>query len=335
MRIESSVVSVSWIPSEAIKGVTKLPFEVGVAHYDETPPDVIDGRHVIEKLLAADRIRFANVLTAWIEVEDGRVVDHGQGGESFINTTTVRLGKRVRFTPTAFPTIEHEPEVGDGWVRFAQTAGGRTGAPAPRHVNHPPYVQFSAPTAWTTLQLTLHADGRVEHGLAGASAFPRHWIYDANGTLCLKSGLIDFEHWYRNSFGEHSPWGDEDSPAVVSQVETALERELSHLVMNSGAKPALRKIEAGAALTEQGAPGDELYLILDGVISVEVDGEAVAEFGPGSMHGERAILEGGVRTSTLRAVTPLRVAVATPDQIDREKLVQLSAGHRHEGTASE
>ena len=43
MRIESSVTSVSWIPSEAIKGMVKMPFEVGgVAHYDKPLPDVID-----------------------------------------------------------------------------------------------------------------------------------------------------------------------------------------------------------------------------------------------------------------------------------------------------
>ena len=39
MRVESSVTSLTWIPSEAIKGMPKLPFEWGVAHYDEPPHD--------------------------------------------------------------------------------------------------------------------------------------------------------------------------------------------------------------------------------------------------------------------------------------------------------
>ena len=47
------------------------------------------------------------------------------------------------------------PEVGDKWVRFVQTAGGRTGLPAPRRVRHPPFVQWRAPLAWTT----LHSSG--------------------------------------------------------------------------------------------------------------------------------------------------------------------------------
>ena len=330
MRFESAVLAVSWIPSEAIKGVTKLPFEMGVAHYDIAPPDVVEGPDGVRRLLAEDRIRFANQLAAWIEVEDGKITGYGQSGESFINTTTVKLGRRVRFTPTSFPEIEPEPEVGPDFVRFVRTAGGRTGAPAPRTVAHPPYVQFRAPTAWTTLALTLHADGRVDRELQGASPFPRHWVYDDEGKLVLKSGVMDFENWMKNAFGAHSPWGDEDSPAIVAQVETALERELSTLVMRGGAKPEIRTYGEGSLLTEQGTAGDELYLILDGVVSVEVDGEALAEFGPGSMHGERAILEGGLRTSTLRAVTPLKVAVAAAAVVDRAKLVELSQGHRAE-----
>ncbi|HVM07444.1 MAG TPA: cyclic nucleotide-binding domain-containing protein [Acidimicrobiales bacterium] len=330
MRYESSVLSISWIPSEAIKGVTKVPFEMGVAHYDIAPPDVVDGPDGVNGLLAEDRIRFANLLSGWIEVEDGKITGYGQGGQSFINTTTVKMGMRVRFTPTAFDDIEPEPEVGDGYVRFTRTAGGRTGAPAPRKVNHPPYVQFRAPTAWTTLTLTLHADGRVERELKGASTFPRHWIYDDEGKLALKSGLIDFENWMKNAFGGHSPWGDEDSPAVVAQVESALERELSALMMRGAAKPEIRKYDKDALLTEQGKPGDELFLLLDGVVSVEVDGEPLAEMGPGAMFGERAILEGGLRTSTLRAVTPCKVAAATAGTIDRQKLQELREGHRRE-----
>ena len=39
MRFEGSVTAISWIPSEAIEGLPKLPFELGVGHYDEPPPD--------------------------------------------------------------------------------------------------------------------------------------------------------------------------------------------------------------------------------------------------------------------------------------------------------
>src|SRR5205823_13234325 len=77
MRVESSVTTVSWIPSEAIKGMTKMPFEVGVGHYDNPMPDTID-LDKLEQLRDEDRFRFANHLRAWIEVKDGRIVDYGQ-----------------------------------------------------------------------------------------------------------------------------------------------------------------------------------------------------------------------------------------------------------------
>jgi hypothetical protein len=41
MRFESSVTSVSWIPQGAVEGYFRLPFELGVAHYDPPPPEVL------------------------------------------------------------------------------------------------------------------------------------------------------------------------------------------------------------------------------------------------------------------------------------------------------
>jgi hypothetical protein len=328
MRIESSVSSISWIPSEAIKGMTKMPFEMGVAHYDETPPDVIDD---LAALRDADRFRFANQLTAWVEVEDGRITGYGQDGGGMIGATHMRLGpKGVVFTAFPFPDIRPEPEVTASSVRFVQTGGGRAGMPAPRRVSKPPFVQVEAPVAWTTLALTINADGSSSHDVVGASPFPRHWIYGADGKLSEKSGTIDFKSWYRDAFDQHSPWGDEESTAFVTAVETALERELSTRIMKAGKKPDIRKVAAGKTLTEQGQPGNELFMLVDGVLSVEVDGKALADLGPGVVLGERAVLEGGLRTSTLRAVTDIKVAVATADTIDPAALAELSTGHRRE-----
>jgi cyclic nucleotide-binding protein len=328
MRIQSEVTAITWIPSEAIKGMTKMPFQVGVAHYDDPPPDVVDD---LEGLRTADRFRFANRLTAWIDVEDGRIVGHGQEDHGMIGSTTMRLaGRDATFAGVSYPTIVKEPEVKAASVTFTQTAGGRTGVPAPRTVKKPPFIQITAPTAWTTVKLTIHADGRSEQELVGASPFPRHWVYDADGKLLAKSGMIDFKDWYKNAFGKHSPWGDEDSPALVTAVETELERQLSLGIMRKGKKPKIKKVKEGKALTEQGQPGDEMYVLLDGVLSVEVDGNALADLGPGAVLGERALLEGGTRTATLRAVTDCRVAVASAPDIDQAALTELSGGHRRE-----
>ena len=328
MRIHSSVTSISWIPSEAVQGVTKVPFEMGVAHYDDPPPDHIDS---LDALRDADRFRFANELRAWIDVEDGRITEHGQAGGGHIGSTTLRIGSRgMTFAAVPFPDRRQAPTVGDGWVRFTQTAGGRTGVPAPRKVNRPPFVQIAAPVAWTTLTLTIFADGTSSREVTGASTFPRHWIYDETQNLCLKSGLVNFERWYQHAFGKHTPWGDEDSPALVTEVETALERELSSRLMRGGASPRIETVKQGASLVEQGAEGHEMYVLLDGVLSAEVDGTSVAQVGPGAVLGERALLEGGRRTATLRAVTPCKVAKVTDADLDPELLNELAAGHHRE-----
>ena len=62
--------------------------------------------------------------------------------------------------------------------------------------------------------------------------------------------------------------------------------------MRGGEKPTIRKVKEGHVLVEQGQLGAELYLLLDGVLAVEVDGEPLAELGPGAILGERAVLEG-------------------------------------------
>jgi hypothetical protein len=329
MRIKSSVTSISWIPSEAIPGTMKLPMMMGIAHYDLPPPDAITD---LDELRAADRFRFANELRAWIDVDDdGRITDAGHTGGGHMGATTLRVGGISRTIPgVVFPDLQQSPEHGDGWVRFVQTTGGRTGSPMPRRVNRPPFIQIASPTVWTTLALTLHADGRVEHEVVGASPFPRHWIYDDSGALVAKSGVADYRSWAGNNYGDRSPWGDQDEAALVAAAETALERQLSAIVMRGDAKPKIRRLKAGATLTEQGAPGDELYLVLDGMLTVDVDGDAVAEVGPGAILGERAVLEGGTRTSTLRADTACRVAVARADQLDRDALAELAEGHRRE-----
>jgi hypothetical protein len=201
-----------------------------------------------------------------------------------------------------------------------QTVGGHPAVPAPRRVSRPPFVAFEAPSVWSTLALTIHADGRSDFELLGASTFPRHWVYGADGHLAAKAGLTDFKDWWRHSFGVHTPWGDEDSPAFVTTVETALERELVGHIMRGDAKPDVRKLKAGTLLTEQGGEGDEVFLVLNGVLEVEVDGERLAEIGPGAILGERSALEGGRRTSTLRAITKAKVAAVRADQMDRTAL---------------
>src|ERR1700682_1213459 len=157
MRVESSVTSITWIPSEAIKGMTKMPFEIGMTHYDQAPPDTIED---LEGLRKADRFRFANELRAWIEVEDGRIVDSCYSGKGHIGSTTVSLGLgKATIAAISLPDRQLKPETGETSARFVQTAGGRTGLPLPRRVKYPPLLQGSGPPAGATPVLTLHREG--------------------------------------------------------------------------------------------------------------------------------------------------------------------------------
>lgn len=321
MRFESSVTSLTWIPLEAVEGITRLPFSARIAHYDPPPPDVLKG---LEQLRATDRFRFANELRAWIEVAGGRVVGYGQGGAGWIGATTVRVGPLgVTVPAVAYPDLRAVPAVRPESVTFVQTAGGRTGLPMPRLGSGWPHV--AAPPAWTRLSLTLRADGTSEHALAGASAFPRHWVYDASGRLVAKSGLIDFARWAKTALHD-SPWGGGDAPALVAAAETALERVLSAVVIDS--RPAWQRLAAGDVLVRQGDQADVVFLLFDGLLDIEIDGVPVAQVGPGAIVGEAAGLAVKRRSATLRAATGCRVARVPGTTLDSAALARLAEARR-------
>ncbi len=333
MRVEATVMSMSWIPSDSLTGALKAGMDLRLSHWDAPLPDRVGGAGEVHELCRLDRFRFANVLSVWADVEDGRFVGGGHSEDSglVMGATTVKVGRvGATFRAASLPSLRPDPELGDGSIRFRQTVGGRTGVPLPRPVPHPPYVRWQAPLVWTTLAVTLRPDGSSEVELAGASAFPRHWVYDAEGRVALKSGLADQGRWMAHSFGVRTPWADHDRQALVVEVESEVERALSVDIMQGGERPKIMNLAEGTELTRQGQPGKELYLVLDGVVRVEVDGRALAELGPGAVIGERALLEDGTRTSTVTAVTPVRVAVADLAQIDLDRLRALAESHHRE-----
>ncbi len=329
MRIESSVTAITWIPSEAIQGMPKVPFDLGIARYDDPPPDTIAN---LDRLHRANAFRAANELRAWVDVRRGRIVDYGHEGRALVGDARPTRGRgRLAFPAVDFPILQPEPELGSGWVRFVQTAGGRIGPPMPRRVRGKPYVRVSSAAVWTTLQLVIYADGQSRGSLVGASPFPRHWIYDGAGLLIEKSAAIDFEQWYREPTDESTPWGGAQTRALVVAAESQLERDLARSVMQGGGGLARRTLAVGETVVEQGAADDELYLLLDGVLAVEVDGRAVAQVGPGAMVGELAALEGGVRTATLRAVTPCRLVVLSAAQVSMYERRELAGSRARAG----
>lgn len=331
MRIAAAVTAVSWIPSEAISGPARIPMDIGIGHYDPPPPDHVDDQ-VLDDLLAADRLRAANRLVAWIEVVDGRVVDAGYAGRALVGSTTVAIGRRSISIPgVGYPVLRDDPVIEGRRVRFVQTVGARTGAPFPRRIDRPPYVRITGPTTWTTLALEIDADGAVRHELVGAAPFPRHWIYGPDGRLDGKSGVVDWARWTRAADHTRSPWHGVEHDACIAAAETEIERRVSRHVM--AGTPTIRTVREGETLMVQGSEGDEVALLLDGLCTVEVDGIAVAEIGPGAIVGERAVLEGGVRTATVRAITAAKVATAPARDLADVDLVAVAAHHHRERAA--
>lgn len=67
------------------------------------------------------------------------------------------------------------------------------------------------------------------------------------------------------------------------------------------------EVTAGSVLVDQGDPGTDCFVIVEGTASVYVRGEHVASSGPGSMVGEMALIDHRPRTATVVADTDLRL----------------------------
>ena len=67
----------------------------------------------------------------------------------------------------------------------------------------------------------------------------------------------------------------------------------------------------GTSLTAQGRLGHELLILAAGTAEVTIDGEHVADLGPGDVVGELALLRGPERTATVVATSAVRVIAMT------------------------
>ena len=320
--VSSRTTSLSWIPSEHLEGPVRVPFDVGLTHYDEPPPDVLTDLGALQR---AGRFRFVNRVEIEVVVDGGRLTDlrlrPGNGG---ITGMTNLLGGAVRFPAIPMPDLRsHEFAPDRTSVVFRQTAGARAPLPAPRLVRG--RLRLVPPLVWTTLELTLRADGSSDARVIGASAFPRHWVYDAEDRLARKVAVTDPRSWLGDMTADENPWRGVDPPALTSPAESALERRLSTELMH--ARPTISRLAAGQTLFRQGEPGTHVALLLDGMIEVRHDGVPIAEIGPGAVLGERALLE-GARTADVIALTPVTVALLEAASLRRGDLEQLVEGHR-------
>lgn len=67
----------------------------------------------------------------------------------------------------------------------------------------------------------------------------------------------------------------------------------------------------GTVIAREGERGVGLFLILEGQCKVTIGGKTKAKLGPGDFFGEVALLDGGPRTATVKALTPVRLVGIT------------------------
>jgi CRP/FNR family transcriptional regulator, cyclic AMP receptor protein len=68
-------------------------------------------------------------------------------------------------------------------------------------------------------------------------------------------------------------------------------------------------VEEGFVLTTEDTPGRECFVVVDGKARVTIGGRKVGEVGPGECVGEMALLDGGRRTATVTAESPMNAYV--------------------------
>jgi CRP/FNR family transcriptional regulator, cyclic AMP receptor protein len=70
-------------------------------------------------------------------------------------------------------------------------------------------------------------------------------------------------------------------------------------------------VPAGRAIIRQGRRGSEFFIILDGRVRIERDGNVLSELGPGDFLGEIALVDGRPRTASAITEEPSRLFVLT------------------------
>jgi CRP/FNR family cyclic AMP-dependent transcriptional regulator len=120
---------------------------------------------------------------------------------------------------------------------------------------------------------------------------------------------------------------------VLKSVE--LFEGVSTTEMNDVARICQEKtFQAGDVITEQGKPGNELFIIFDGFVEVLRSGaqvdpspRAIVNLGRGQIIGEMALVDRGPRSATVRALSEKTIVLT----INREAFERLCDENHHLG----
>jgi CRP/FNR family transcriptional regulator, cyclic AMP receptor protein len=98
----------------------------------------------------------------------------------------------------------------------------------------------------------------------------------------------------------------------VALFEHCDRRELGHIARLMDE----HEITPGTILTRQGDEAGDFYVIIEGEATVERDGVALAKLGEGDFFGELSLLDGGPRTATVVATSPMFVLGLPPGRLE-------------------
>jgi len=69
----------------------------------------------------------------------------------------------------------------------------------------------------------------------------------------------------------------------------------------------LESVAEGKIIIREGGYSNDFYIIEDGTVKVEREGEHLADLGPGDVFGEQGLLEKQGRSATVVATSPVRL----------------------------
>jgi CRP/FNR family cyclic AMP-dependent transcriptional regulator len=75
----------------------------------------------------------------------------------------------------------------------------------------------------------------------------------------------------------------------------------------------------GKTIIREGGYSNDFYVIEDGTVKVEREGEHIADLGPGDVFGEQGLLEKQARSATVTATSPVRLIKIEHWELSRMK----------------
>ncbi len=307
MRVEGSVTAISWIPSEAIEGLPKLPFEVGVGHYDEPPPDKLSPGD-LGRLRDADRFREANEL---------RGVDRSRGRRDRRRTATTAAGwsdrrrsasgrRRsssrgpVRGSPHRAGDLRRQRPVRPDRGRTCRLSGAAAGE-GPAAVPYP--LRHGVDDACVDAARGRSRRARARRRESVPAPLDLRQRGRPRGEerhrrlQDVVSGVARRQHAVGRRRVGSGRRGRRERPRARAVADAPLGRREAHRAEARRGRGTRRRRARGRTRSTSSSTASSASRSM---------ASRSPRWGRERWSGERALLEGGVRTATLRALTPIR-----------------------------